>query len=155
QTSAVDCHAGIYRLEDGRVVDIAASAEGALRWRSNDGNTGSLRPDGDVWKSTLGWTGRTDGHRITPCECGTRRLAFDAVSGRVIELRTTDVRFVSNGVSLAGRLVMPPGQEKVPLVVLVHGSEQTSARENFALQRQFPASGIGAFVYDKRGTGGS
>jgi hypothetical protein len=43
----------------------------------------------------------------------------------------------------------------VPIVVLVHGSEHDSAREDYALQRQFPASGIGAFVYDKRGTGGS
>jgi pimeloyl-ACP methyl ester carboxylesterase len=43
----------------------------------------------------------------------------------------------------------------VPIVVLVHGSEHISAREYFALQRLFPAAGIGAFVYDKRGTGAS
>jgi pimeloyl-ACP methyl ester carboxylesterase len=39
--------------------------------------------------------------------------------------------------------------------VLVHGAEHSSARELFSLQRMFPAAGIGAFVYDKRGTGGS
>ena len=33
--------------------------------------------------------------------------------------------------------------------------EQAPGREIFSLQRQFPAAGIGAFVYDKRGTGGS
>jgi len=39
--------------------------------------------------------------------------------------------------------------------VLVHGSESTSARAFYTLQRQLPAEGIGAFVYDKRGTGAS
>jgi pimeloyl-ACP methyl ester carboxylesterase len=40
-------------------------------------------------------------------------------------------------------------------VVLVHGAERDSARESYALQRLFPAENVGAFVYDKRGTGGS
>jgi hypothetical protein len=56
-------------------------------------------------------------------------------------------------VKLVGRLVMPKGSGKVPVVVLVHGSETDSALESYALQRMFPAQGIGAFVYDKRGTG--
>jgi pimeloyl-ACP methyl ester carboxylesterase len=41
------------------------------------------------------------------------------------------------------------------VVVLVHGSERLSARDFYAAQRQFPSAGIGAFVYDKRGTGAS
>jgi pimeloyl-ACP methyl ester carboxylesterase len=40
-------------------------------------------------------------------------------------------------------------------VVLVHGAEHDSALESYTLQRLFPAQGIGAFVYDKRGTGAS
>jgi pimeloyl-ACP methyl ester carboxylesterase len=40
-------------------------------------------------------------------------------------------------------------------VVLVHGAERESAREFYALQRLLPAENIGAFVYDKRGTGRS
>jgi hypothetical protein len=50
-------------------------------------------------------------------------------------------------------LVLPTGSEKVPVVVLVHGAEHDSALDSYALQRMFPAHGIGAFVYDKRGTG--
>ena len=50
---------------------------------------------------------------------------------------------------------MPEGNGKVPVVVLVHGSEHDSALDSYALQRMFPAQGIGAFVYDKRGTGSS
>ncbi|HEY6617968.1 MAG TPA: alpha/beta hydrolase [Steroidobacteraceae bacterium] len=54
---------------------------------------------------------------------------------------------------LVGRLIMPKGSGKIPVVVLVHGSEHDSALDSYALQRMFPAQGIGAFVYDKRGTG--
>jgi pimeloyl-ACP methyl ester carboxylesterase len=50
---------------------------------------------------------------------------------------------------------MPAGHAKVPLVVLVHGSEQSSALDFYSLQRLLPSAGIGAFVYDKRGCGAS
>jgi pimeloyl-ACP methyl ester carboxylesterase len=40
-------------------------------------------------------------------------------------------------------------------VILVHGAERDSARDSYALQRLLPAENVGAFVYDKRGTGGS
>jgi uncharacterized protein len=65
----------------------------------------------------------------------------------------SNVTFESNGAKLVGRLVLPKGSGKVPVVVLVHGSEHDSALESYALQRMFPAQDIGAFVYDKRGTG--
>ena len=48
---------------------------------------------------------------------------------------------------------MPQGSGKIPVVVLVHGSEHDSTLDRYALQRLFPAQGIGALVYDKRGTG--
>ncbi|HZY98412.1 MAG TPA: alpha/beta hydrolase [Candidatus Baltobacteraceae bacterium] len=67
----------------------------------------------------------------------------------------SNATFQNGGVKLAGRLVLPKGDEKVPVVVLVHGSERDSALDTYALQRMFPAQGIGAFVYDKRGTGAS
>jgi uncharacterized protein len=60
-----------------------------------------------------------------------------------------------SGAKLSGRLVLPKGNEQIPIVVLVHGAERDSAREWNALQRMLPAENVGAFVYDKRGTGGS
>ena len=48
---------------------------------------------------------------------------------------------------------MPNGTARVPIVILVHGSEHVSALDRYALQRLFPSEGIGTFVYDKRGTG--
>jgi len=38
---------------------------------------------------------------------------------------------------LAGRLTLPPGQAHVPIVVLIHGAEHSSALEDYSLQRQF------------------
>ena len=152
---AGDCRIGSYRLDDGSNVDIGASDAGRLRWRRFDGTTGALaKSAGDRWTSTLGWTGRSDGKTVR-FDCKAGRIVFDGKPGRRIPLQVTDTTFEGAGVRLAGRLVLPPGDARVPIVVLVHGSEHDSARDLYALQRQLPAAGIGAFVYDKRGTGAS
>jgi len=150
------CAIGIYQLRGGGTVDIGASDAGHLRWRREDGTTGllSAAPDGG-WTSTLGWTGRPDGHQVSFPDCRAGSIRFDGVPGQRIDLAVTDVTFQGAGVRLAGRLLLPQGHGRVPIVVLVHGAEHDSAREFYALQRRFPAAGIGAFVYDKRGTGGS
>jgi dienelactone hydrolase len=150
-----DCAVGTYRLSDGSIVDVAPTAESKLRWRRTEGTTGVLsRTDAGKWTSTLGWTGLPDGHEIR-FDCATRRIRFDRLTGSAVQLSTTNVRFKVAGASLAGRLVMPRGTAKVPIVVLVHGAEHDSALDSYALQRLFPAAGIGTFVYDKRGTGAS
>ena len=156
QATTADCHIGSYRLGNDRVIDIGPSTDHHLRWRLADGTTGELTRDGsDAWTSTLGWTGHPDGHRITFGECRSGVIRFDADEGKRIPFATTDTRFAVGGASLAGRLVLPAGSARVPIVVLVHGAEHDSARDAYALQRLFPAMGIGAFVYDKRGTGAS
>lgn len=43
----------------------------------------------------------------------------------------------------------------MPIVVLLHGAEADSAVRSNSLQRRLPPAGVGAFVYDKRGTGSS
>ena len=155
-SASTDCHVGSYRLQDGHVVDIAPSTDQHLRWRLDDGTTGALTRAGDhAWTSTLGWTERPDGHRVMFDECAAGSIRFDAESGKRIPFDVTDTRFASGGATLAGRLVLPHGDARVPIVVLVHGAEHDSALESYALQRLFPAQGIGAFVYDKRGTGAS
>jgi len=148
----VDCHVGSYKLADGSTLDIAPSDGDTLRWRRFDGETGALHtaPDG-TWSGTSGWTGRKDGVSAAFPDCDD--IDFKGVKGRRIAFDTKDVSFTSHGVTLAGRLVMPKGTDKVPVVVLVHGSEHDSALTYYSLQRMLPAEGIGAFVYDKRGTG--
>lgn len=72
-----------------------------------------------------------------------------------IALQETDTTFLSVGSRLAGRLIEPETREPgMPLVVMVHGSERTSATGSpyaYALAAQ----GIRVFAYDKRGTGES
>ena len=155
--AAADCHVGSYRLADGRAVDIAPSDGDTLRWRLFTGETGQLhkRSDG-AWDSTFGWTGRPDGTTVAFSECAQGRITYAGQPGQRIAFDVTDTAFAGEaGIKLVGRLVMPKGAGKVPIVVLVHGSEKTSALDLYALQRMFPAQGIGAFVYDKRGTGAS
>ena len=151
-----DCRIGTYHLQDGTDVDIGATEDPHLRWRRPDGTTGELTKESDgSWTSTLGWTKRPDGKRVSFSDCARGEISFDGVKGKRIAFDVMETKFQGTGVSLAGRLVMPKGSSRVPIVVLIHGSEHDSARDFYALQRQFPAAGIGAFVYDKRGTGAS
>jgi len=149
------CGVGLYQFCGGLHVDIGHSDEGRLRWRTWDGRTGSLTQTTEGhWASRLGWTERSDGIKVR-FDCAAGTLRFEGNEGRRVGLRALETRFRGAGVVLAGRLVMPPGNEPVPVVVLVHGSEDFSALEFYAHQRMFPGQGVGVFVYDKRGTGKS
>jgi hypothetical protein len=154
--STHDCHIGAYRLAGGKVVDIAPGEGDALRWRGFDGSTGEIKQGaGGVWTSTLGWTGRPDGKTVTLSACDKGEMTFAGAPARRIPFDVTETMFHAGDVDLAGRLVMPKGSGPVPIVVLIHGSEDSSARDLYALQRLLPSQGVGVFVYDKRGTGGS
>ncbi|HEY5289915.1 MAG TPA: alpha/beta hydrolase [Caulobacteraceae bacterium] len=151
-----DCRIGAYRLADGRVVDIGAADGDLLRWRTFDGKVGALHPRATGgWTSTVGWTDRPDGIRVTLSPCPGGAITFDGTAGKRIAFDVTETKFAGDGVTLTGRLVLPRGDGPVPIVVLVHGSENFSARDFYALQRLLPAEGVGVFVYDKRGTGAS
>lgn len=152
----VRCEVGIYRLTDGKEVDIGPSDGDTLRWRKLDGTTGALEQAAPGhWRSSYGWTGRSDGIEVSFDACPTEGLHFAGMAGRRLPLAAIQTRFVSHGTTLVGRLLLPPGQSRVPVVVLVHGAEHDSARRFNYLQRLLPAQGVGAFVYDKRGTGAS
>lgn len=150
------CLVGNYRLEDGAAVDIAPSAKGTLRWRKFDGTTGALHAQKDgSWISTRGWTEAADGIVVSFGACDAKTIRFGALAGTRTDFDVHDTIFESHGTRLVGRLLLPQGDRPVPIVVLIHGSEPDSAIESYSLQRMLPAEGIGAFVYDKRGTGKS
>jgi pimeloyl-ACP methyl ester carboxylesterase len=155
--TAGDCQIGAYRFSDGEIVDIARSEGDTFRWRKFDGTTGVLHKKGDgSWTSTLGWTDRPDGRTASFTHCARGEIEFDGKKAHRIPFDVIDTVFEGRGgVKLAGRLVMPKSNDPVPIVVLIHGAERDSARDSYALQRLLPAENVGAFVYDKRGTGGS
>jgi pimeloyl-ACP methyl ester carboxylesterase len=151
-----DCRIGAYRLTDGSAVDIGPSDEDALRWRRFDGTTGKLHKTTDgSWSSTLGFTDKTDGKTVTFSDCAKGNISFNGINGHRIAFDVIETTFKGDGVKLVGRLVLPKSGGQTPIVVLIHGSEDDSARDFYPLQRLLPAEGVGAFVYDKRGTGGS
>jgi len=152
-----DCQIGTYRFSDGAIVDIARSEGDTFRWRKFDGTTGVLHKKGDgSWTSTLGWTDYPDGHNASFTHCAAGELEFDGKKADRIPFDTTDTMFEGRGgIKLAGRLVLPKTNDPIPIVILVHGAERDSARDSYTLQRLLPAENVGAFVYDKRGTGGS
>ena len=152
-----DRQIGAYRFLDGDIVDIARSEGNAFRWRKFDGSTGVLHQKEDgSWTSTLGWTDRPDGHTASFTGCANGEIEFDGKKAHRIPFDVTDTVFDGRGgIKLSGRLVLPNGNERVPIVVLIHGAEHESARDSYAVQRLLPAENVGVFVYDKRGTGGS
>ncbi|MGH7023371.1 MAG: alpha/beta hydrolase family protein [Caulobacteraceae bacterium] len=151
-----DCQIGAYRLTDGSMVDIAPSDGDTLRWRRFDGTTGALRKAADgAWIGAYGWTDRKDGTVVTFSPCPAETIAFNGLAGRRIGFDVTNADFEDRGTKLVGRLVMPKGAGRVPVAVLIHGSENDSALDFYSLQRMLPAEGVGVFVYDKRGTGAS
>lgn len=154
---ALDCHVGAYRLADGSTLDIAPADPDGLRWRRIDGSTGKLKHGaGNTWTGTFGWTDRPYPHEVTFTDCAKGGMTFGGVAGQRIPLEVQNTVFAGeDGTKLVGRLLLPPGNGKVPVVVLIHGSEHDSARIWDAMQRELPAEGVGAFVYDKRGTGES
>lgn len=154
-----ECRTGAYRLADGRVIDIAPASGADLRWRMDDGRVGKLSAE-KGWASTLGWTDKPDGVSVHFGGCADGRLTFAAgdgvpVEGRKIGLVSRETTFTSGDVQLFGRLVLPEGEQPVPIIVQVHGSERDAASVYNFRQRLFPAQGVGVFVYDKRGTGRS
>ena len=151
------CHVGIYRLDDGSWVDLSPNGDSGLRWRRLDGASSrmALNAQGQ-WISTLGWTNRVEGPQPQLGTCEDGRIVFEGQQGRRLTLAIQDTTFVGQGgARLNGRLSLPPGEEPVPIMVEVHGSEGANALNFNAFQRLAPASGVGVFVYAKRGSGGS
>src|SRR4051794_36322210 len=113
------CHVGAYRLADGRVMDLASSGKGALRWRMFDGTSGLLTPAPmGGWISTLGWTGRPDGVSVVTPDCARGRISFGGVPGTRLAFDVHETTFRGRDVDLVGRLILPKGEGRVPIVVL-------------------------------------
>src|SRR5262249_40463792 len=123
-----DCQIGAYRFPDGGIVDIARSEDNAFRWRKFDGSTGVLRKEQDgSWTSTLGWTDRADGHTASFTGRANGEIEFDGKKAHRVPFDVTDIAFEGrDGTKLAGRLVLPKGDGRIPVVVLVHGAERES-----------------------------
>lgn len=90
---------------------------------------------------------------------GTRELAGEPLQVRLRPnprppLARHEVTFSSGGVALAGTLVLPPGPQPYPAVVLLHGSGKPT-RESWGYRswaESFALRGVAALIFDRRGS---
>ncbi|HET6682564.1 MAG TPA: alpha/beta hydrolase, partial [Gaiella sp.] len=90
------------------------------------------------------------------------RARFDArgatIAGRrvpLLPLRSIPVRFRSDGATLAGTLLIPPGSGRRAAVAYVAGSGPTTRAYLPELQALLLHNGVAVLAYDKRGVGAS
>lgn len=145
---------GSWRLDNGGGVAVTPAEEG-LRWRSLDGQTGRFVFEKEAWNAYSGWSARQE-HRQIEFTCEAGLTSFEGATATPAEVMVQETVFAgAKGTKLAGRLILPAGDEPVPVVVQVHGSERHSALMHDEFQHLLPLQGIGVFIYDKRGTGAS
>ncbi|HKS53763.1 MAG TPA: alpha/beta hydrolase [Steroidobacteraceae bacterium] len=144
-TAHAACEKGVYAADRGGeyvvVVPAADPQAPGQRYLFGDGRRGSTSDD----NAPVACVG--DGVEIKKSNGSTERW-------KQLPLTATDTHFTSVETDLAGRLIEPRGEGQRPLVVMVHGSERTSAL-NSVYAYSLAAQGIAVFVYDKRGTGSS
>jgi len=143
-----ECNTGTWTLNDGSLLDISKTPAEIWRWRTRDGLFGLVNPiaENPSLAAAINLS-------IQAQSCDSITVGGQLASKLAFE--QSDTNFAGDNEQLKGRLVLPVNTGKVPVVVMVHGSESTSAVQFNSWQRQLPAMGIGVFVYDKRGTGGS
>lgn len=147
-----DCNAGSFIVGDGSLLDISVAPAGNWRWRTHDGRLGPVnasdQPPAHPDEANL---------TIQAPDCDVIVIVSDEGEqrGSRLHFEQVDSVFAGDNEQLSGRLVLPKNAITVPVVVMVHGSEATSAVQFNAWQRLLPAMGVGVFVYDKRGTGSS
>lgn len=162
-------YTGAYRFDDGTLVVIGPRDTTDLRFKLMNGETGALWPtdENGNFEGGAGWAQREP---VTNRVQFQRNSAGDVIAltwrrlgdvkspgGNAIRvpLRQEIVTFSSGELTLRGKLILPEGQGPFPVMIPVHGSEDYSAVDHYSDPYIYAANGIAAFVYDKRGTGGS
>lgn len=155
--SDLQCHLGAYALPGGRYLTIAGSQGHPrdLSYGRSEGGLGRLaaQADGTYAAPAQG------GPRLAFESCASGRMRMEdggaTVTGRRLPLVVRETRFQSGEVSLRGKLVLPPGGKAKALAVWIGGSNNDPDTDDVAWQYELARRGVGVFVYDKRGTGGS
>ncbi|GFE88360.1 alpha/beta hydrolase family protein [Steroidobacter agaridevorans] len=162
-------YTGAYRFDDGTLVVVGPRDTADLRFKLMNGETGALWPTdehgnfegGTGWAERAPVTNRVQFQRNSAGDVTAltwQRVGDDkSPSGDAIRLplRQQIVTFPSGELTLRGKLILPEGQGPFPVMITVHGSEDYSAVDHYSDPYIYAANGIAAFVYDKRGTGGS
>ncbi len=148
------CLLGVYALPGGQSMTITGS-EGeprGLHYVLSSGRFGGLR-------ETAKGQFRAESLSITfaPCKAGALTLVQGAATRRGTRLRLIEreTAFVSGGVQLHGKLIMPVTGQARAAAVWIEGSNNDPSTDDAVWPYELARRGIAAFVYDKRGTGAS
>jgi uncharacterized protein len=148
------CHLGAYALHKGDAI-VMTGAGGAPRELTYTLSSGAFArvAEGAGGIFTAGPTAIT----FAPCAAGKITLTTEAgvQTGKRVALITRETTFMSDGLKLHGKLVMPARGRAQALAVWVEGSNNNPSTDDTVWQYELARRGIGVFVYDKRGTGAS
>jgi metal-dependent amidase/aminoacylase/carboxypeptidase family protein/pimeloyl-ACP methyl ester carboxylesterase len=130
------CTVGLYRGTSGNFVALTkANTEYSYSFKDNKNGTVNAK--------------------ALVTQCGDKSISLsDGDIWPLIDIRTKNSRFMSEGIALQGRLMLAKNADNdTPLVVYAHGSESNGwidvAKDPYLML----ARGVSVFVYDKRGTG--
>jgi uncharacterized protein len=163
-----DIH-GAWRMHDGGVVALYQSSPNDSGWRFVDFRSGAShqlsRRDAGSFASSDAWSGTTPA-RITytvsrnsdrnAARLTVARAGAPVRRGTRIAIREETVSFSSGDVTLSGKIFFPgTGPGPWPVVIYVHGSDNTPSVDRVWEPYLMASSGVAMFVFDKRGTGRS
>jgi uncharacterized protein len=155
----LQCRLGSYALSDGRSLAVTGVDGTAhdLAYTLSSGEYGRM-----IWVSgdaySLGRGPFYGTAEFSDCAHGAvtfRETGRPDVSGHQVPLKIVDTFFDSAGTRLHGKLVLPADGKAGAIVVWAQGSDDDPATDDEFWQYVLPLHGVGVFVFDKRGSGGS
>ena len=147
------CSVGAYRLANGGHVTITGQPKDRLGYLLPDGERGTLqRQGGGVFTQAPPRAPLS----LTLPGCGAERITL-AGRGEAsrIPFQETAFQVPAGELGLSGKLVTPRDRPIRQVAIFVDGSDQTGAVDMTYWQYELPLRGVGVFILDKRGTGGS
>jgi uncharacterized protein len=148
------CHLGVYELQEGRTITINGvnGQQRAFQYTQSDGRFGTLQE-----KAASTYTSGAISIVFSPCSVGTLQLidGRSTMAGAKLRLVEQETTFISDGIRLHGKLVLPPNGQARAIAVWIEGSNNNPSTDDAVWPFELARRGIGILVYDKRGTGGS
>ena len=168
QDAGLDRFVGAYDVSSGGTAAVSRFVHGGntiyLFTDFNQGWRGVLVPArGDTFDIVPHEGPAPTGHpRIVASDRARRRPSIELIAdGRaprhaeLLDLTVTPVEFGDGAPTLAGEILLPPGEGRMPGIVFVHGSGPATRDDYREWSYFFAANGIATLIYDKRGAGAS
>ena len=148
------CLLGVYAFPAGRSVTITGvgGLPRGLQYTLSNGQFGSLQ-EGAGGSFTAG----AFAIKFESCSVGAMTMTQGEISERGTRLRLVEkaTSFISDGLALHGKLVLPASGHATSLAVWIEGSNNDPSTDDSVWQYELAHRGVAVFVYDKRGTGAS